>query len=84
MFLGLKENDHDAEPPAGRVVFLCGNGIQPTLTLDKNGLFTTVVADALKGKADSKVTSRTASAPTKHTSTSTSRSKRRARLPEDS
>ena len=29
-----------------------GNGIQPMLTDGKNGLFTSVVADALRGKAD--------------------------------
>lgn len=52
VFLGLKEKDPDAEPPVGRVVFLNGNGIQPSLTVDKNGLFTSVVSDALKGKAD--------------------------------
>jgi len=52
VFLGLKEKDADAEPPPGRVVFLSGFGIQPPVSLEKNGLFTTVVADALRGKAD--------------------------------
>jgi len=52
VFLGLKEKDADAEPPPGRVVFLSGFGIQPPLSLEKNGLFTTVVAEALRGKAD--------------------------------
>ena len=33
-------------------MFLSGNGIQPPISLEKNGLFTTVVADALRGKAD--------------------------------
>jgi carboxyl-terminal processing protease len=52
VFMGLKEKDPDAEPPPGRVVFLSGFGIQPPVSLEKNGLFTTVVADALRGKAD--------------------------------
>jgi C-terminal peptidase prc len=52
VFLGLKEKDPDAEPPPGRVVFLNGTGIQPSLTVDKNGLFTSIVEEALKGKAD--------------------------------
>jgi C-terminal peptidase prc len=52
VFLGLPEKDLDAEPPPGRVVFRDGNGIQPMLTDGKNGLFTSVVADALRGKAD--------------------------------
>jgi carboxyl-terminal processing protease len=52
VFLGLKEKDSEAEPPPGRVVFLCGNGIQPPVGVGKNGLFTSVVADALRGKAD--------------------------------
>jgi C-terminal peptidase prc len=52
VFLGLKENDLDAEPPQGRVVFRSGNGIQPTINDGKNGLFTAVVAEGLRGKAD--------------------------------
>jgi len=53
VFLGLKENDLDAEPPQGRVVMRSGNGIQPPLADGKNGLFTAVIAEGLKGKADS-------------------------------
>jgi carboxyl-terminal processing protease len=53
VFLGLPEKDVDAEPPPGRVVFRDGNGLQPFLDDGKNGLFTSVVADALRGKADS-------------------------------
>jgi carboxyl-terminal processing protease len=52
VFIGLPEKDVDAEPPPGRVVFRNGNGIQPILEDGKNGLFTSVVADALRGKAD--------------------------------
>jgi C-terminal peptidase prc len=52
VFLGLKEKDTDAEPPPGRVIFLSGNGIQPSVSLTKNGLFTAVMSDALRGKAD--------------------------------
>jgi carboxyl-terminal processing protease len=52
VFLGLPEKDLDAEPPPGRVVLRNGNGIQPVLDAGKNGLFTSVVADALRGKAD--------------------------------
>ena len=52
VFLGLKEKDLAAEPPPGRVVIRNGNGIQVPLTVGKNGLFTSVIADALRGKAD--------------------------------
>jgi len=52
VFLGLPEKDLDAEPPPGRVVLRNGNGIQPVLDDGKNGLFTGVVAEALRGKAD--------------------------------
>jgi carboxyl-terminal processing protease len=52
VFLGLKENDLDAEPPPGRVVLRSGNGIQLPLVDGKNGLFTSVIADGLRGKAD--------------------------------
>src|SRR5947209_10191817 len=52
VFLGLPEKDVDAEPPPGRVLIRNGTGIQPHLDDGKNGLFTAVVADALRGKAD--------------------------------
>jgi len=52
VFLGLPEKDVDAEPPPGRVVFRNGNGLQPILDAGKNGLFTSVVAEALRGTAD--------------------------------
>lgn len=52
VFLGLPEKDLDAEAVPGRVVFRNGTGIQPTLQDGKNGLFTSVVAEALRGKAD--------------------------------
>jgi carboxyl-terminal processing protease len=53
VFMGLKEKDAEQEPPIGRVVILNGNGNQPSLEIGKNGIFTTAVIDALKGKADS-------------------------------
>src|SRR5262249_6682837 len=46
------EKDLDAEPPPGRVVFRNGTGLQPILDAGKNGLFTSVVAEGLRGKAD--------------------------------
>lgn len=52
VFQGLKEGDLDAEPLPGRVILLCGNGLQTPLSVNKNGLFTTVIAEALNGKAD--------------------------------
>jgi len=50
-FLGNDERE-DATPPAGRVVLLATNGLNQSLDLDKNGLFTTAVLAALKGAAD--------------------------------
>src|SRR5205823_8259792 len=52
VFPGLPEKGVVAEPPPGRVVFRNGNGLQPILDAGKNGLFTSVVAEALRGKAD--------------------------------
>jgi carboxyl-terminal processing protease len=52
VFLGVKEKDTDAEPPPGRVAFVCGFGTQPPVAAEKNGLFTKVMADALRGQAD--------------------------------
>ena len=52
VFQGVKEGDLEAEPLPGRVVLLSGTGIQTPITIEKNGMFTTVIADALRGKAD--------------------------------
>jgi len=52
VFQGIMEGDLDAEPLPGRVILLCGNGLQTPLAVNKNGLFTTVIAEALNGKAD--------------------------------
>ena len=55
VFLGLKDakdKEADQEPPPGRIVFLCGNGIQPPVSADGHGIFTKAVTDALGGKAD--------------------------------
>ena len=63
VFLGLKEKEDknlDAEPPPGWVVLRSGNGIQIPLSVGKNGLFTSVVADALKEKPIPMVMNRTA------------------------
>ena len=50
-FLGNDERE-DATPPAGRVVLLATNGLNQSLDLKDNGLFTTAVIAALKGAAD--------------------------------
>jgi carboxyl-terminal processing protease len=47
-FLG-KDDDG---PPLSRVIFLSNNGTKPSLDLPEHGLFTQVIADGLKGKAD--------------------------------
>src|SRR2546430_1784869 len=43
----------DAKVTPSRVVFLANSGLKPSFTSGKNGLFTQVLVDALKGKADS-------------------------------
>jgi carboxyl-terminal processing protease len=50
-FLG-DDNSEDHLPLPGRVAFLATNGLSPSLDLKEHGLFTKVVLDALKGKAD--------------------------------
>jgi carboxyl-terminal processing protease len=44
--------DDDAGPPQDRVVFLPNSGLKPSLDLAQHGIFATVLADGLKGKAD--------------------------------
>jgi len=51
MFLG-NDDKEDHQPPPGRVICLATNGLKQALDLEKNGLFTTALIDALKGKAD--------------------------------
>ena len=46
-----------------RVTFMPNSGLKPSLDLDNHGIFAKVVADGLKGKADSAATSRTARSP---------------------
>ncbi|MFM7151056.1 MAG: S41 family peptidase [Gemmataceae bacterium] len=50
-FLGDDGSD-DHLPQAGRVAFLATNGLNPSLDLEKNGIFTSVIVEGLKGKAD--------------------------------
>ncbi len=50
-FLGDDGSD-DHMPMPGRVAFLATNGLSTSLDLEKHGLFTQVVLDALKGGAD--------------------------------
>ena len=52
IFLGSNEDKEDHSLPPGKVVFLATNGLRPSLDLEKNGLFTQVVLDGLKGEAD--------------------------------
>lgn len=47
-FLGKE----DAETNVGRVVFLAGRGLAPSLELAEHGVFTQVLLDGLKGSAD--------------------------------
>lgn len=47
-FLGKDENNSHT----GRVVFLVNRGQAPSLDLEKHGLFTSLVLDALRGSAD--------------------------------
>jgi C-terminal peptidase prc len=48
-FLG---KDDDTAPPINRVIFLPNNGLKASFDLPDQGVFTRVVADGLKGKAD--------------------------------
>lgn len=50
-FLGDDGTD-DHLPIAGRIAFLATNGLSPSLDLKDHGLFTTVLMQALTGKAD--------------------------------
>src|SRR5262249_20758982 len=50
-FLG-DDGSEDHLPIAGRVAFLATNGLATSLDLKDHGLFTKVILDALKGKAD--------------------------------
>jgi C-terminal peptidase prc len=51
MFFGKDVDKEDGKPKPGRVFFL-GGGIKPSVELDKHGLFSQVLLDGLKGKAD--------------------------------
>jgi C-terminal peptidase prc len=51
-FLGTAEATEEHGASAGRVVFLATNGLTQSIDLDKHGLFTQVLLDALKGGAD--------------------------------
>ncbi|MFN6052608.1 MAG: S41 family peptidase [Planctomycetia bacterium] len=50
-FLG-DDGSEDHLPATGRAVFLATTGLSASLDLEKNGAFTQVVADGLKGAAD--------------------------------
>ncbi|OAI54346.1 hypothetical protein AYO44_03495 [Planctomycetaceae bacterium SCGC AG-212-F19] len=50
-FIG-KDEGNDQQPPTGKVVLLATNGLHQSLDLEKNGLFTHAVIEALKGAAD--------------------------------
>jgi C-terminal peptidase prc len=49
----LMGKDDEVGPPQSRVIFMPNSGLKPSLDLEKHGIFATVVADGLKGKADS-------------------------------
>jgi C-terminal peptidase prc len=46
------EDSDDPTPLPGRVAFLATNGLAPSLDLPDHGLFTTVILEGLRGKAD--------------------------------
>jgi carboxyl-terminal processing protease len=50
--VGGNDKDEDGTLPAGRAVFLASRSAKASTDLDKHGLFTSVVLDGLKGKAD--------------------------------
>jgi carboxyl-terminal processing protease len=50
-FLG-DDGTEDHAPLPGRAIYVATDGLTPSLDLDKHGVFTTVVLDALKGQAD--------------------------------
>jgi C-terminal peptidase prc len=52
LFREYLANDDTKDVLPNRVVLLPNNGVKPSVELDKHGLFTQVVLDGLKGKAD--------------------------------
>ena len=51
IFFGHEERDDGGLPP-GRVLLLATNGLTQSIDLEKNGIFTHALLDALKGNAD--------------------------------
>jgi carboxyl-terminal processing protease len=49
-FLG---SDETKDGPPSRAIFFPNNGLKPSLETEQHGLFTAVIVDGLKGKADS-------------------------------
>src|SRR5207245_2729143 len=45
-------SDESRDNVPSRVVMIPGNGLKPSLDLDKHGIFTQVLLDGLRGKAD--------------------------------
>jgi len=52
LYRELLGKEEEGIPTQSRVIFLPNSGLKPSLDLAKHGIFTTVVADGLKGKAD--------------------------------
>jgi C-terminal peptidase prc len=48
----LLGKDDESAPPASRTIFFANTGMKPSLDLKDHGIFTKVVADGLKGAAD--------------------------------
>jgi C-terminal peptidase prc len=51
-FFGTEKDEDELPQKAGRVVFAANDGMSPSIDLDEHGIFTKVLLDALKGKAD--------------------------------
>lgn len=52
-YFGKDDESKDKDSIPNRIIFLANNGLKPSIEAEKNGLFATVLLDALKGKADS-------------------------------
>jgi C-terminal peptidase prc len=48
----LLGKDDESAPPQSRTLFFANTGMKPSLDLKDNGIFAKVIADGLKGKAD--------------------------------
>jgi C-terminal peptidase prc len=51
-YFGNEKDEDELPQKTGRIVFAANDGLSPTITLEKHGLFAQVILDGLKGAAD--------------------------------